>query len=47
MNPLTINGILRLIATICFVLAIFAVPFSWQAMLGAGLAIWCASTLVP
>lgn len=41
------SRILRLIATICFVLAIFSVfPVSIP-MIPLGLALWCGSTLVP
>lgn len=40
------SGIMRLIATICFVLAIFGVA-GGIAMIPLGLALWCGSTLVP
>ena len=41
------NAILRLVATICFVLAIFGVPLPSMQMVSLGLALWCGSTLVP
>jgi len=41
------SAIMRLIATICFVLAIFGVPWPSMAELCFGLALWCGSTLVP
>jgi hypothetical protein len=41
------SRILRLIATICFVLAIFGVAPGVVAMVPLGLALWCGSTLVP
>ena len=42
------SRILRIIATICFVLAAFGVlaPAA-VAMVPLGLALWCGSTLVP
>lgn len=41
------SRILRLIATICFVLAIFGLAPGAVAMVPLGLALWCGSTLVP
>ena len=41
------SAILRLIATICFVLAIFGFAPGTVAMVPLGLALWCGSTLVP
>jgi hypothetical protein len=40
------SAIMRLIATICFVLAIFGVAPGAVAMVPLGLALWCGSTLV-
>ncbi len=42
MNP---SAIMRLIATICFALAIVGVP-AGIALVPLGLALWCGSTLV-
>ena len=39
--------ILRLIATLCFLLAVFGVNPGGLAMVPLGLAFWCASTFVP
>jgi hypothetical protein len=44
---MTPSAILRLIATICFVLAVFAIAPAGVAMVPLGLALWCGSTLVP
>jgi hypothetical protein len=41
------SAILRLIATICFVLAIFGLTPGTVAMVPLGLALWCGSTLLP
>ena len=41
------SSIMRLIATICFVLAMFGVMPGAVAMVPLGLALWCGSTLVP
>jgi hypothetical protein len=41
------SAILRLIATIMFVLAGFGVAPGGVAMVPFGLALWCGSTLVP
>jgi hypothetical protein len=38
---------MRLVATVCFVLAMFNVPYPWSVEVGFGLALWCGSTLVP
>lgn len=38
--------LMRLIAVVCFVLAIFGVAPAGIAPVPAGLALWCASTLV-
>ena len=41
------SRILRIIATICFVLAAVGVTPGVVAMVPLGLALWCGSTLVP
>ena len=41
------SSILRLVATICFVLALFGVAPGSVPMVPLGLALWCGSTLVP
>ena len=41
------SAVMRLIATIAFVLAIFGVMPGAVAMVPLGLALWCGSTLVP
>ena len=41
------NAIMRLIATICFVLAMFGVSPGAVLMVPLGLALRCGSTLVP
>lgn len=41
------SAILRLVATICFVLAFFGVAPGGYAMIPLGFALWCGSTLVP
>jgi hypothetical protein len=41
------SRILRLIATICFALAVVGVVPGTVAMVPLGLALWCGSTLVP
>jgi hypothetical protein len=41
------SAIMRLIATICFVLAMFGVNPGAVGMVPLGLALWCGSTLVP
>jgi hypothetical protein len=38
---------MRLVATVCFVLAMFGVNPGGVAMVPLGLALWCGSTLVP
>jgi uncharacterized membrane protein len=38
---------MRLVATICFVLAVFNVNPGGFQMIPFGLALWCGSTLVP
>lgn len=40
------SSVMRLIATICFVLAIFGVAPGGLAMVPLGLALWCGSSLV-
>ena len=40
------SGIMRLVATICFVLALFSVTPGGLPMLPLGLALWCGSTFV-
>ncbi len=44
MNP---SRLLRVIATICFVLAVFGVVPTPVLLVPLGLALWCGSTLVP
>ncbi len=46
-NDMNASSIMRLIATICFVLAMFGVSPGAVAMIPLGLALWCGSTLVP
>jgi hypothetical protein len=46
MQPVNASAIMRLVAVICFVLAIFGVPMSEHDMASLGLAFWCASTFV-
>jgi hypothetical protein len=41
------SAIMRLVATVCFVLAIFGVVPGGVVMVPLGLALWCGSTLVP
>jgi hypothetical protein len=41
------SAIMRLVATVCFVLAMFSVNPGGIAMVPFGLALWCGSTLVP
>ena len=41
------SRILRIIATICFALATVGVVPGAVALVPLGLALWCASTLVP
>ena len=41
------SGIMRLIATICFALAMFGVAPGGVLLVPLGLALWCGSTLVP
>jgi hypothetical protein len=41
------SAIMRLIATICFVLAVFGLAPAGALMVPLGLALWCGSTLVP
>jgi hypothetical protein len=41
------SAILRVLATLCFVLAVFGVQPGVVAMVPLGLALWCGSTLVP
>jgi hypothetical protein len=40
------SAIMRLVATICFVLAMLGVSPDHVAMVPLGLALWCGSTLV-
>lgn len=42
---MTIQIVLKIVAIVCFVLAIFGVPLNAVAMLSIGLATWCGSTL--
>lgn len=44
---MNVSSIMRLIATICFVLAMFGVAPGGVLMVPFGLALWCGSTLVP
>ena len=47
-SPMSTSAILRVIATICFVLATFGlIAPAAIAMVPLGLALWCGSTLVP
>lgn len=46
MTPQTTAFILRLVATIIFVLGIFSVPYPLPTMAMAAAALWCASTLI-
>lgn len=41
------SAIMRLVGTICFVLAMFSVAPGGVLMVPLGLALWCGSTLVP
>ena len=41
------SAVLRLIATICFALAVFGVQPGVVLLVPLGLALWCGSTLVP
>jgi hypothetical protein len=41
------NAMMRLVATVAFVLAIFGVAPAGIPMVPFGLALWCGSTLVP
>jgi hypothetical protein len=41
------SALMRLVATICFVLAVFAVAPGGLSPVALGLALWCGSTLVP
>jgi hypothetical protein len=41
------SRILRIIATICFVLAVLGVVPTPVLLVPLGLALWCGSTLVP
>ena len=41
------SAIMRLVATVCFVLAIFGVAPGGVTMVPLGLGLWCGSTLVP
>jgi hypothetical protein len=42
-----VSRILRIIATICFVLAAVGVTPTRVPLIPLGLALWCGSTLVP
>jgi hypothetical protein len=42
-----ISRVLRIIATICFALAVFGVVPAPVLLVPLGLALWCGSTLVP
>jgi len=44
---MSVSYLMRLIATICFVLAMFGVNPGGLGMVPCGLALWCGSTLVP
>lgn len=41
------SRVLRIIATICFALAVFGVVRTPVLLVPLGLALWCGSTLVP
>jgi uncharacterized membrane protein len=41
------SRVLRIIATICFALAVFGVVPAPVLLIPLGLALWCGSTLVP
>lgn len=41
------SAIMRLIATICFALAVFGLQPGLVLLVPLGLALWCGSTLVP
>jgi hypothetical protein len=41
------SRVLRIIATICFALAVFGVVPTPVLLVPLGLALWCGSTLVP
>jgi len=42
---MTVSLVLRIVAIVCFVLAIWGVPLPALAMVAVGLAAWCGSTL--
>jgi hypothetical protein len=42
-----ISRTLRIIATVCFVLAVIGVAPTGVLLVPLGLALWCGSTLVP
>jgi hypothetical protein len=44
---MTINAIMRLVGTLCFLLAYFGVNPAGYPVMDLGLALWCGSTLVP
>ena len=44
---MNVSMVMRLVATVCFVLATFGVSPGGVAMVPLGLALWCGSTLVP
>ena len=41
------SAIMRLVATVCFVLAMFGFAPGAVLLVPLGLALWCGSTLVP
>jgi hypothetical protein len=44
---MNISRLLRIIATICFALAVFGVTPGTVLLVPLGLALWCGSTFVP
>lgn len=44
---MNISVVMRLVATICFVLAVFGVAPGGLSPVALGLAFWCGSSLVP
>ena len=44
---MNVSAVMRLVATICFVLAVFGVQPGTVLLVPLGLALWCGSTLVP
>lgn len=39
--------LMRIVACVAFILAIWGVPWPWQVEVAGGLALWVGSTLVP